>query len=96
MIKIILIIIGILIVISFLVLTFNPEFGAAAKGENLKQIKASRNFVKGKFNNMHSFQMYTGDKSFIETSREYFFGKEQERVPINPLPTIKFDKTVGM
>lgn len=90
--KMILYVIAGLIIASVLGVCLNPQFGAASKGSSMEKIKASANYKSGKFQNLNTVEMKTGDQSMPSMLKEFFFGNGVERVPVNPLPSIQVNK----
>jgi L-ascorbate metabolism protein UlaG (beta-lactamase superfamily) len=68
------------ILAGYLVIRFNPAFGAAAGGKRMERILKSPNFKDGKFQNPVETKMQTDDMPFFKVMKEFIFAKG-DRVP---------------
>ncbi len=70
---------------------FHPTFGARPKYINQEKLEASPNFKNGKFQNLETTTMMTGENTRSETFKKFIKGVENDR-PTEPLESIKFEK----
>lgn len=83
-----------IIISTILVINLTPSFGSNAKGEYKDKIKNSINFKNGKFTNLVKTDMSTGTKEQRNNSiKKIMFGSKTDRLPQNPIKTIKFNKS---
>ncbi|MDR0571432.1 MAG: MBL fold metallo-hydrolase [Rickettsiales bacterium] len=68
-----------------------PKFGGIPKGKRLERIEKSPNYENGKFKNLAVTTVVTGKSSFFKTSRDRIQNSNPNKIPKEPLPTIKTD-----
>ncbi|TDW48913.1 L-ascorbate metabolism protein UlaG (beta-lactamase superfamily) [Flavobacterium sp. 270] len=86
-------------ILTFLILIFlvvylflqDPRFGKAPAGERLAKIQKSPNYKNGKFENIHFTPQLTEGYSMPGVLYEFLFKKKPNRIPVNPIPSIKTD-----
>ena len=91
--KILLIILAVVAVIAitaFLVLR-HPAFGRRMSAERKARIEASPNYRDGMFRNEEPTPQFTGDKSPIAMLWDFIAHRPKDRMPKEPLPTVKTD-----
>ncbi len=81
------IVVGLIIVLS-LFINYYPSFGGKITGDKLQQLKQSKNFSKGKFNNPTTTVMDTRIKTSISIMRDFIKGNPKSR----PEQPIEIDK----
>ena len=89
--------IGFLIIITIITVVVGylqlPVFGQNPSGERLTRILNSPNYKNGKFENLTDTPTWTGDTSVIVGVYNFFFKKDKNVAPQNPIPSIKTDLT---
>lgn len=68
-----------------------PEFGQYPEGKRLERIKKSRNFKDGQFVNLSNTPALTEGVSYYAVLKEFFFGRNKRRIPLDSLPSGKID-----
>jgi L-ascorbate metabolism protein UlaG (beta-lactamase superfamily) len=66
-----------------------PQFGRAAAGSRLEQIKRSPNFKNGQFQNLSETPSFTDGATFWSVLKEFFFVKHPRKKPASILPSRK-------
>ncbi len=89
--KIMLIIVAIILVISLAVFLFinQSKFGKLPSGERLERIKKSVNYKDGAFHNQTFTPVFADGVTYFDVMKEFFFGKTENAVPVNEIPSIK-------
>ena len=75
---------------GYLVIHFNPSFGAAANGKRMERISKSPNFKNGRFQNPVETKMQTDDMPFFKVMKEFLFTKG-DRIPADTLKVKTID-----
>ncbi len=83
-----------LVIIAFIIAivslyTRQPKFGKKPLGRHLQNIQRSPNYKKGKFQNISHTPGLTEGETLLGVSYEFFFKKNPERHPSQPIPTVK-------
>lgn len=68
-----------------------PMFGKAPNGARLERLKQSPNYKDGKFQNIHFTPTLTEGYSMLGVIYEQLFGKFPDRIPKNPIPSVKIN-----
>lgn len=79
-------VIGMIVLIVFLFMTFSPEFGATPKGEALERIQKSEHYSDDKFQNLSETDM-SGKIEYGRTLKEYM--TKGNKVPDWSIPVVK-------
>ncbi|MEP7237815.1 MAG: MBL fold metallo-hydrolase [Ferruginibacter sp.] len=66
-----------------------PKFGSVPSGERLEKIKASPQYINGKFQNQSHTPDLTEGASFFSVLKEFMFEKKPRKKPSVPLPSAK-------
>lgn len=74
-----------------MVIWLHPAFGRAPRGERLEQISASPNYRNGQFHNLEMTPEITSDKGFLRTLWEALFVSPADKVPSEPVKSMKTD-----
>ena len=72
---------------------FAPQFGARPEGARLERMERSPHYAAGRFQNLEHTTMSGPDRSAFGATIEYFKGGT-DRVPEQPLPTVRVDPGV--
>ncbi len=91
--KVILLITGIVVLLFALVCAVlsHPAFGRRMSAESKERILSSPNYRDGAFRNEQPTPQFTGEKGSTGTLWKFLFGDNSNRVPSEPLHTIKTD-----
>jgi len=93
MVFVILLLVAGVIIGMFAFLNFAPQLGAKQKGDRLKKLRKSENFIQGRFRNLVETPMNSLDSSRLRTLKEYYT-KSRDRMPTAPIQTEKFDPRI--
>ncbi|HET7819267.1 MAG TPA: MBL fold metallo-hydrolase [Bacteroidia bacterium] len=74
---------------TVIIILRQPKFGKLPTGERLVRVKNSPNYRNGSFKNKSVTPDLTEGASYFSVAKEYFFGPQKRRKPIDKIPSIK-------
>jgi len=79
----------ILLVLVFILFLRHSHFGSLPKEERMKQIKKSRNYRNGNFQNLQPTPVFTGEKNFFKVFRKMAVIRSKRSRPKGLIPSLK-------
>jgi L-ascorbate metabolism protein UlaG (beta-lactamase superfamily) len=78
-----------ILALSIYIFMLQDKFGKLPSGERLERIKKSPNYKDGSFKNLSHTPDLTEGVSYWSVMKELLFGRKENRIPIDPIPSTK-------
>lgn len=80
-----------LLVVAVVAVLQHPAFGRRVSAERKARIEASPNYRDGMFRNRQPTPQFTGNRSSLKTLWTMLMRRDNNRVPMEPIPAVKTD-----